>query len=103
MKWNGLVLIAVAALLAAAPASGRDPVDHGSELFYGASLSENGKSCSTCHPNGKTLEDTNNFTKRQLPVVINECIRKGLEGYPLPLDSRDMEDLIAYMQNLSVR
>lgn len=103
MKWNGPIIITLAALLAAAPASGKDPVDHGSDIFYGTSLGLNGKSCSTCHPNGKTLEDTASFKVTQLPVIINECIRNGLEGLPLPLDSKEMEDLIAYMQNLSVR
>ncbi|HBA87555.1 MAG TPA: cytochrome C [Geobacter sp.] len=103
MKWNGPIIILLAALLAAAPASGKDPVDHGSEIFYGTSLSTNGKSCSTCHPNGRTLEGSSNFKVTQLPMIINECIRNGLGGFPLLLDSKEMEDLIAFMQNLSVR
>lgn len=101
MKCNGLIGLALIALLAAAPASAKDPIDHGSELFYGTALSVNGKSCSTCHPRGKTLEELPYLKQQHLPMIVNECIRKGLEGFAIPVDSPDMEDLIAYMRNLT--
>jgi len=102
MKWNGMIFIALAGLIFSTPSFGRDPVDHGMALFNGTSLSTNGKRCSTCHPRGKTLEEAATYREKQLPKIINECIEKGLGGFPLPPESEDMESMIAYMRTFAL-
>lgn len=82
----------------------------GKKLFNdpGFSGSSNARSCNSCHPGGKGLEGVAGKTAYQSPAgsfgklksVVNQCIVKALAGKPLPENSTQMQDLIAYIRTL---
>lgn len=72
--------------------------ERGKTLFEDPALggSANDKSCNTCHPEGKGLENTGG----DIAATVNTCIEKALEGKPLAVDSQEMQDLVAYLDSL---
>jgi len=76
----------------------------------------NALQCVSCHPNDATMPNAmpwvgvyarfpqyrsrNGFTI-VIEDRINDCFRRSLNGKPLPVSSRDMRDLVAYMAFLS--
>ena len=68
------------------------------QLFKDPTLggSTNDKSCNTCHPNGKGLENAG----ANIETTIQACIRKALGGKPPAADSQEMKDLVAYIASL---
>jgi len=75
-------------------------VEYGKKLFNDPSLggATGSKSCATCHPSGKGLE--NAWKNSKLAHQINTCIAGALRGKPLPLESVQMKSLILYHQSL---
>ena len=73
-------------------------VEKGMQLFRDPTLggSANDKSCNTCHPNGKGLENAG----ADIETTIQACIQKALGGKPLAADSQEMKDLVAYIASL---
>jgi cytochrome c len=67
-----------------------------------------GKSCNSCHPDGKGLENAgmkkqfNLGGKKQtgLKEAINTCIENALKGKALDKKSQEMKDLVAYIKSL---
>jgi mono/diheme cytochrome c family protein len=57
-----------------------------------------GISCNACHPDGKGLEKA--ADKKDLPKVINACIKNALKGKGIDPKSAEMVDLIAYIKSL---
>ncbi len=57
-----------------------------------------GMSCNSCHPNGKGLESA--AGKKDLPAIINNCIKNALKGEPIDPHSAQMADLVAYIDSL---
>ena len=55
-------------VLATATAAAKDApsVERGSKLFNSAALGTNGKSCATCHPGGKGLEDVADYDGKKM-------------------------------------
>jgi len=76
-------------------------VELGKKLFNDPSLggATGSKSCATCHPSGKGLE--NAWQNPNLAQQINTCIVGALKGKPLPLESVQMKSLILYHQSLN--
>ncbi|MDQ7786553.1 MAG: hypothetical protein RDU01_03010 [Thermodesulfovibrionales bacterium] len=72
--------------------------ERGKTLFTDPALggSKSAKSCNTCHPEGKGLENTGG----DIAGTINACIEKALGGKPLAADSKEMKDLVAYITSL---
>jgi len=72
--------------------------EKGMQLFKDPTLggSTNDKSCNTCHPNGKGLENAG----ADIETTIQACIQKALGGKPLAADSQEMKDLAAYIASL---
>jgi mono/diheme cytochrome c family protein len=72
----------------------------GKVLFNDAQLGGGtaGISCNSCHPHGKGLEKA--ADKKDLPKVINSCIRMALKGNGIDPKSAEMADLIAYIKSL---
>jgi cytochrome c len=72
--------------------------ERGKTLFADPALggSKSDKSCNTCHPEGKGLENTGG----DIAGAINACIEKALEGKPLAADSQELKDLVAYVASL---
>jgi cytochrome c553 len=70
----------------------------GKALFNDSKVGTVGRSCNSCHPNGKGLEKA--VDRKDLPKVINSCIENALKGKRIGLDSVDMADLVAYIKSL---
>ena len=73
--------------------------------FAGAT---SGKSCNTCHPNGKGLEmadskkEFNIMGKKQNSLVeaVNFCIENAIKGKAIDPASNQMKDIVAYIKSL---
>lgn len=73
----------------------------GKALFESAAVSTVGKSCATCHPDGKGLEKIDAYDDGMLREMINFCIRDALKGQMLPEDSQELESLLLYLRSLN--
>lgn len=73
-------------------------VELGKQLFNDPALggSTNGKSCNSCHADGKGLEKAG--TSANLAGTINMCIEKALKGQGLDTQSKEMEALEMYIK-----
>lgn len=66
-----------------------------------------GKSCSSCHPNGKGLEKSadkkefNIMGKKQIGLeeAVNFCIENALKGKAIDPKSEQMMDIVAYIKS----
>ena len=98
-------MIPVAAILAtvAFPAMAAEgaSVEEGKKLFSNPELGTNGRSCATCHPEGKGLKEAGKSTDEELTEMVNRCIRKPLQGKGLDEDSAEMKSLVAYIKSVS--
>ena len=72
-------------------------VEQGKMLFNDPSLggSMNDKSCSSCHPGGKGLENLSG----NIADTVNHCIKNALAGGGLDMDSQDMKNITAYIKS----
>lgn len=100
MKRTIFALIAVLVLATAAAAEEAPSAEHGKKLFNSTSLGTNGKSCASCHPDGKGLEDAADYDQETLTKLANKCIEKALKGKTLADDSPDLSSLVMYMNTL---
>ena len=81
---------------------------HGERLWKDVSLGNSGKSCSTCHLNGKGLYNTPypKYIKMPDKVVslkemINFCMKVPMKAPPLDVNGPKMEALVAYINAYS--
>jgi mono/diheme cytochrome c family protein len=81
-------------------AGGGPSVEQGKALFNSTSLGTNGKSCSTCHPEGKKLGGAAAEDVKYLEAIINRCIVGALKGSALPSGSSDLTSLALYLKTL---
>jgi len=99
---HGLVMVAALALLGSGLALAAEPVasiEQGKALFNDTALGTSGKSCNTCHPDGKGLEEAEGGD--YLVETINTCIENPLKGQPLAHDSVAMQSLVLYIRSLA--
>jgi cytochrome c len=85
-------------------------VMNGKKLFNDQKFasSTNDKSCNSCHPDGSGLEkaaDKATFSimgKQQdsLEDTVNMCVKMALKGKAISKDSRQMKDIVQYIQSL---
>lgn len=75
-------------------------IETGKALFESPKLGTSGKSCATCHPGGKGLEDSIYLDETELIKMNNYCIRKPLKGEPLDPASTEMDSLVHYIRSL---
>lgn len=75
-------------------------VEEGMRLFSDPALGglNNQKSCNSCHPSGKGLE--NAWKNPSLADRINKCIAATMNGKALKLDSVEMQSLVLYIKSL---
>jgi hypothetical protein len=67
-----------------------------------------GKSCNSCHPDGKGLEksgEKKEFTimgqnQNSLEEAVNVCIEMALKGKAINTKSEDMVNIVAYIKSL---
>ena len=100
MNRNSMVLLALFILTTVASAADAPSVEWGSKLFNSSSLGTNGRSCATCHLDGKGLEDVADSGGEALANIANQCIAKALKGEKLGVDSPEMASLVLYMKTL---
>jgi cytochrome c peroxidase len=104
-----LVLLLIGAAFICSSAFAGD-AKRGKDLFNDPKLggATSGKSCNSCHPGGKGLEDAGDrkvwkmMGKKfnSLEAVINWDIEKALHGSALDPKGVDMADLVAYIKSL---
>ncbi len=83
------------------PAAEKPSAALGKKLFRDPTLGRNGKSCNTCHPDGKGLEDAGN--RPDLAQIIDRCIAGPLAGKQIAEGSTEMQSLILYIRSLERR
>jgi cytochrome c peroxidase len=100
MKTAGMIFLIPA--LSASLALAADPsMERGKELFNGTTLGTNGKSCATCHQEGKRLESVVTYEEGELADIVNRCIEKPLKGKAIDPASTDMKSLIMYIRSFA--
>ncbi len=72
----------------------------GKSLFYDNTIGTTGNSCATCHPDGKKLDEINEYEDDILKEMINFCIRDALKGEMLETDSTELNSLLNYLRGL---
>jgi cytochrome c len=70
----------------------------GKTLFEATLLGTKGKSCASCHPQGKGLAMVGDFNDMELKDIINACLRDALGGALISTDSQEMNALLAYVR-----
>jgi cytochrome c len=105
-----LTMVALGLLFSGAFAMKHLPEERGKALFndtkFGGGTA--GKSCNSCHPNGKGLENAadkkefNIMGKKQksLEEAVNFCIEMALKGKAIDPKSDQMKDIVAYIKSL---
>lgn len=104
MKTGLTLLLAFATLImlppSYAPATETPNIELGKTLFHATSLGTNGKSCASCHPDGKGLQEIEAYDEGMLREMVNFCIRDALKGEMLPLDSQEIIAMERYLRTL---
>ncbi|HEY6012338.1 MAG TPA: hypothetical protein VIX18_12820 [Nitrospirota bacterium] len=73
-------------------------VDMGKALFKDAKLGTSGKTCDSCHTDGKGIENAG--AKGDLEKTINACVTTPLKGTALDAKSVEMQSLVLYIKSL---
>lgn len=105
-----LALFLAATVMAASFAFAAGDAKRGKDLFNDTKLAgaTTGKSCNSCHPGGKGLENAGDKKEwmmmgkkfKSLEAVINWDIENALHGKALDPKSDNMADLVAYIKSL---
>jgi cytochrome c peroxidase len=98
MKIVFFLVLATAVGIGIAFAAEQASVEKGKALFNDPKLGTSGKSCNSCHADGKGLSKAG--AKSDLPGIINTCIAKGLQGTAIDVKSADMESMVLYIKTL---
>ncbi|MBI5639725.1 MAG: hypothetical protein HZA17_04795 [Nitrospirae bacterium] len=108
LKYSVLSVFVAVFMVSLALAGG--DVEKGKALFNDSKLGggTTGKSCNSCHPGGKGLENAGGKDEwkmmgkkfKSLEDVINYDIEKALHGKPLDKKSEEMANVIAYIKSL---
>jgi len=104
-----LLVVAVIGLVFTLTYAGGDAA-RGEALFNDTNFAgaTSGKSCSTCHPDGRGLEnagDKEEFrimgkTQKSLEEAVNICIEQAIHGKAIDPVSEEMQDIVAYIMSL---
>ena len=98
-----IALIGILTLFASAVlATHHTPEDRGKILFNDPKLGggTSGKSCGSCHPDGKGLEKISSMAEGKIQETVNKCIGGGLKGTALDVKSEQMKDLVSYVKSV---
>lgn len=97
---NKFLIAGWVTLLAAASAFATEAptLSLGKTLFESTELGNKGRSCSTCHPNGKGLDMVGDFNDAELKDLINACLRDALGAEMISFESQEMEALLGYVR-----
>lgn len=72
----------------------------GQTLFTSVALGSNDKSCASCHPDGKGLDEIGAYDDQMLKEMINFCIRDALKGKMFALESQELDSMLLYLRTL---
>lgn len=95
------VLMIIAAAFAASSAFALQDgasAEKGKALFNDPRLGTTGKSCNSCHVDGKGLENAG--ARSDLASTINGCITVSLKGKAIDPKSSEMKSLVLYIKGL---
>lgn len=108
LKISLMSLIALGLVFSFAYAAGN--VEKGKALFNDPKFAGGtaGKSCASCHPDGKGLEKAAEKKEWKTPAgpaktlkeAVNLCIVNALKGKALEPKSEEMKDIVAYIKSL---
>ncbi|MDD2582772.1 MAG: cytochrome C [Desulfuromonadaceae bacterium] len=99
---TGLVMCGIIVNVSGAGAADLPSVERGQKLFASDKLGTSGKSCATCHKDGKELNVASTTSDVDLAGIINGCIAGPLKGKPLDPESSDMKSLLQYLKSIAV-
>jgi len=97
MRISIQVVLILLLLMPFVASAGEKPVS-GENLFQNTSLGTTGKSCSSCHPQGKGLEQIGDYDDAILQEFVNFCIRDAMKGKMLPEGSEELRSLALYLR-----
>ena len=100
MKLTLPIVIALQLAATLSLAANQSPVERGRELFNNSKLGSNGKSCSSCHPGGKDLDNAAAYDSKKLENIVNRCITNALNGTALEVGSPDLSAMVTYLKTL---
>lgn len=103
MKGHFRLLAALTVFLSGSSYAGQSSVELGTLLFHDPALggSRNEKSCNTCHPDGRGLEQA---TRRSnLTEVIKSCILGPMDGNRVDARRVDLRSLKMFIESLGQR
>ena len=108
-----LSVIAFSLIFSFAFAVNHTPQERGKALFNDSKLAGaiSGKSCNSCHPDGKGLEkaaEKKEFKvmagkQHSLEEVVNVCIENAIRGKKIDPKSDQMKDMVAYIKSLGMK
>ena len=70
----------------------------GKTLFDSTELGTKGKSCATCHPQGKGLSMVGDFNDTELKDIINACLRDAVGAKMISAEAQEMNALVGYVR-----
>lgn len=110
LKITLLSMIIMGLLFSATFAVKHQPEERGKTLFNDPKFAgaTSGKSCNSCHPDGKGVENAGakkEFTimgKKQNSIeeAVNFCIENAIKGKAIDPKSEQMKDMVAYIKSL---
>ena len=111
MKKKTSMMIALTAFLLSisfALAKHHTAEERGLAHFNNPVFAEGGKSCSTCHPNGRGLKNAGAKTEffimgskqTSLEEAVNVCIFNANKGKPIDVNSTEMQEIVSYIKSL---
>ena len=71
----------------------------GKKLYNASNIGSNEKSCASCHPDGKGLDEINAYDDGMLKEMVNFCIRDALKGEMIDLESTEIESFLIYLRS----
>ena len=85
--------------------------ERGKAHFNNSSFANGTKPCSTCHPDGKRLENAGaktNFTimggkQESLEEAVNVCIVNANRGKTIDVKSTEMQEVVSYIKSLGAK
>ncbi|MGO9613170.1 MAG: c-type cytochrome [Dissulfurispiraceae bacterium] len=108
-----LLLLSSVVLLSFSFAVAAGDIEKGKILFNDPNFAGavSGKSCSSCHPEGKGLDkaaDKKVFTimgkkQKSLEEAVNFCIEGAIKGKPIDPTSEQMQNIVSYIKSLRVK
>jgi cytochrome c len=102
------VVFCVAVSFSFAFAMSHDAAERGSAHFKNPAFAGGKTACNACHFNGRGLENAGTKTKfnimggeqNSLAETVNVCIVNANKGKAIPVDSKEMQEIISYIKTL---